>query len=107
MDFSLTEEQTLIQDMARNFAKDELAPYSSKWDEEKSLDRSVFTKAAELGFMGIYSQEEHGGTGLSRLDSAIVFEQLAAGDVSHTAMMTIHNMATWMIDPSVLNMCRA
>ena len=98
MDFQLTEEQTLIQDMARNFAATELAPHSAKWDEEKFLDRSVFAKAAELGFMGMYSSEEHGGTALSRLDSAIVFEQLAAGDVSHTAMMTIHNMATWMVD---------
>ena len=98
MDFQLTEEQTLIQDMAKNFAATELAPHSSKWDEEKILDRTVFAKAAELGFMGMYSGEEHGGTGLSRLDSAIVFEQLAAGDVSHTAMMTIHNMATWMVD---------
>ena len=98
MDFQLTEEQTLIQDMARNFAATELAPYSSKWDEEKFLDRDVFAKAAELGFLGIYTGEEHGGTALSRLDSALVFEQLAAGDVSHTAMMTIHNMATWMID---------
>ncbi len=98
MDFSLTEEQTLIQDMAKNFAATELAPYSSKWDEEKFLDRAVFAKAAELGFMGMYSGEEHGGTALSRLDSAVVFEQLAAGDVSHTAMMTIHNMATWMVD---------
>jgi len=98
MDFQLTEEQTLIQDMAKDFAAVELAPHSATWDEEKFLDRAVFTKAAELGFMGMYSSEEHGGTALSRLDSAIVFEQLAAGDVSHTAMMTIHNMATWMID---------
>ena len=98
MDFQLTEEQVLIQNMARQFAEAELAPYSSKWDEEKNLDRSVFRKAADLGFLGIYTGEEHGGTALSRLDSAIVFEQLAAGDVSHTAMMTIHNMATWMID---------
>ena len=98
MDFQLTEEQTLIQDMAKGFAANELAPHSAKWDEEKYLDRSVFVKAAELGFMGMYTSEEHGGTALSRLDSAIVFEQLAAGDVSHTAMMTIHNMATWMID---------
>ena len=98
MDFSLSEEQVMIQDMARQFAKVELAPYSSKWDEEKILDRAVFTKAAELGFCGIYTGEEHGGTALSRLNSALVFEQLAAGDVSHTAMLTIHNMATWMID---------
>ena len=98
MDFQLTEEQTLIQDMAKSFADAELAPYSSMWDEEKFLERDVFHKAAELGFLGIYTGEEHGGTALSRLDSAIVFEQLARGDVSHTAMMTIHNMATWMID---------
>ena len=98
MNFQLTEEQTLIQDMAKNFAAVELAPHSAKWDEEKFLDRAVFTKAAELGFLGIYTGEEHGGTALSRLDSALVFEQLSAGDVSHTAMMTIHNMATWMVD---------
>ena len=98
MDFQLTEEQTLIQDMAKNFAAIELAPHSARWDEEKFLDRDVFAKAAELGFMGMYSSEEYGGTALSRLDSAIVFEQLASGDVSHTAMMTIHNMATWMVD---------
>lgn len=98
MHFELTEEQTLIQDMARQFAQAELAPHSAKWDEEKFLDRDVFAKAAELGFLGIYTGEEHGGTALSRLDSALVFEQLARGDVSHTAMMTIHNMVTWMID---------
>ena len=98
MHFLLTEEQTMIQDMARQFASAELAPHSAMWDEEKFLDRAVFTKAAELGFCGIYTGEEHGGTALSRLDSALVFEQLAAGDVSHTAMLTIHNMATWMID---------
>ena len=98
MDFQLTEEQILIQDMAKSFATSELAPFSAQWDEEKYLDRNVFLKAAELGFMGIYTSEDYGGTALSRLDCALVFEQLAAGDVSHTAMITIHNMATWMID---------
>ena len=98
MDFQLTEEQILIQDMARSFSESELAPFSAKWDEKKFLDRNVFFKAAELGFMGIYTSEDYGGTALSRLDCALVFEQLAAGDVSHTAMITIHNMATWMID---------
>lgn len=98
MHFMPTEEQTLIQDMARGFAATELAPHAEKWDREKFLDRGVFERAAALGFLGIYTSEEHGGAALSRLDSAIVFEQLAAGDVSHTAMMTIHNMATWMVD---------
>ena len=98
MQFQPTEEQTLITDMARQFAATELAPNAEKWDREKFLDRNIFKKAAELGFLGIYTSDEHGGSALSRLDSALVFEQLAAGDVSHTAMMTIHNMATWMID---------
>lgn len=98
MDFTLSEEQVMIQDMARHFADSELAPHSALWDEEKFLDRSIFTKAADLGFCGIYTGEDYGGTGLSRLDSALVFEQLARGDVSHTAMLTIHNMATWMVD---------
>ncbi|MEO1554696.1 MAG: acyl-CoA dehydrogenase family protein [Pseudomonadota bacterium] len=97
MHFQLTEDLTLIRDMAASFAEAELAPHSEHWDQEKYLDRAVFEKAAELGFLGIYIPEEEGGTGLSRLASAMVFEQLSAGDVSHTAMMTIHNMATWMI----------
>ncbi len=71
MDFQLTEEQTLIQDMARQFSDAELAPHSSMWDEEEFLDRAVFQKAAQLGFLGIYTGEEHGGTALSRLDSAL------------------------------------
>ena len=98
MQFQPTEEQTLITDMARQFAASELAPNAEKWDHEKFLDRSVFKKAAELGFLGIYTSTGHGGSALTRLDSALVFEQLAAGDISHTAMMTIHNMATWMVD---------
>ena len=98
MQFQPSEEQTLITDMARQFAAAELSPHAEKWDREKFLDREVFRKAAELGFLGIYTSGDHGGSALSRLDSALVFEQLAAGDVSHTAMMTIHNMATWMID---------
>ena len=98
MDFQLTQEQVLIQDMARQFSDNELAPHAEKWDREKFLDRGVYKKAAELGFGGIYTSEDFGGSSLSRLDSALVFEQLARGDVSHTAMLTIHNMATWMID---------
>lgn len=98
MQFQLTEEQVMIQDMARQFSDKELAPHAEKWDAEKFLDRTVLERAAELGFGGIYTSEEHGGSAMTRLDSALVFEQLARGDVSHTAMLTIHNMATWMID---------
>jgi alkylation response protein AidB-like acyl-CoA dehydrogenase len=97
MHFQLTEEQSLIQDMARQFSDSELAPHSAMWDEEAFLDKAVFAKFAELGFCGIYISEGDGGTGLSRLDSVLVFEQLSRGDVSHTAMLTIHNMASWML----------
>ena len=100
MQFQPTEEQTLITDMARQFAAAELAPNAEKWDREKFLDREVFKKAAGLGFLGIYTSEDHGGSALSRLDSALVFEQLAAGDVSHTAMMTIHNICLLYTSPS-------
>ena len=97
MQFELTEDLAMIQDMAAQFAAAELAPHAERWDADGALDRDIFAKAAELGFLGIYIPEEDGGTGLTRLASALVFEQLAAGDVSHTAMMTIHNMASWMI----------
>lgn len=98
MDFNFTEEQRLIINMARQFSEAELAPSSLDWDARGGLERAVFKKAAELGFGGIYVSVDYGGTDLSRLSSALVFEQLARGDVTHTAMLTIHNMATWMID---------
>ena len=97
MNLALSETQRLYQTTARQFSDAELAPQSARWDEEKALSRDVFRAFAELGFGGIYIDEAHGGTGLSRLDSVLVFEQLARGDVSHTAMLTIHNMASWMI----------
>lgn len=98
MDFSLTEDQRAIQDAARAFAAAELAPHSALWDEEKIFPVDVMRKAAELGFAAIYTGEEHGGSALSRLDAAIIFEELAYGDVSTAAFISIHNMATWMID---------
>ena len=98
MDFSLTEDQRAIQDMARAFAEAELAPHSARWDEERHFPVEEMRKAAELGFAGIYTQEEFGGTALGRLDAAIIFEELARGDVSTAAFISIHNMATWMVD---------
>src|SRR5690606_33253922 len=98
MDFSLTDDQRAIQDMARAFAEAELAPHSARWDEDKHFPVDVMRKAAELGFAGIYTQDEHGGSGLGRADAAVIFEELAAGDVSVAAFISIHNMATWMID---------
>lgn len=98
MDFALTEDQRAIADMARAFADSELAPHSARWDEEKHFPVDVMRKAAELGFAAIYTGEEHGGTGLGRVESAIIFEELSRGDVSVAAFISIHNMACWMID---------
>jgi alkylation response protein AidB-like acyl-CoA dehydrogenase len=98
MDFSLTDDQTAIQEAARAFAEAELAPHAARWDEEKIFPVDVLREAAALGFAGIYVQEDVGGSGLSRLDSAIIFEELARGCVSTAAFLSIHNMACWMID---------
>ena len=98
MDFSLTEDQRAIQDAARAFADAELAPHSAEWDETKHFPVDVMKHAAEMGFCGIYTGEEHGGMALGRVEAAVIFEELSRGDVSTAAFISIHNMATWMID---------
>ena len=98
MDFNLTDDQRAIEDAARAFAAAELAPHSARWDEESHFPVDVLKKAAELGFAGLYVKEDVGGSALSRLDASIVFEQLSYGDVSTAAFISIHNMASWMID---------
>ncbi len=98
MHFALSDDQRAIQDAARNFALAELAPHSARWDEDKHFPVDVMRQAAALGFAGIYVREDVGGSGLSRLDAALIFEALSEGDVSTAAFMSIHNMASWMID---------
>ncbi|MDA1075001.1 MAG: acyl-CoA dehydrogenase family protein [Proteobacteria bacterium] len=97
MDFKLSEEQQAYQSLARQFARNELAPNAAAWDLEQTFPIEVLRKAGELGFMGVYCPVQAGGLGLSRLDASIVFEELAQGCTSTTAFMTIHNMATWMV----------
>ncbi|HEY8004893.1 MAG TPA: isobutyryl-CoA dehydrogenase [Phenylobacterium sp.] len=98
MDFNLTEDQRAIEDAARAFAAAELAPHSARWDAESHFPVDVMRKGAELGFGGLYVQEDVGGSALGRLDASIVFEQLSYGDVTTAAFISIHNMASWMID---------
>jgi alkylation response protein AidB-like acyl-CoA dehydrogenase len=97
MDFTLNEEQLAFQEAARAFAQGEMAPLAAKWDEEKIFPTDVIAKAGELGFCGMYCPEDVGGMGLSRLDTAIILEELAAGCTSTAAFISIHNMATWMM----------
>lgn len=97
MDFALTEEQIAFQDSARDFASSELAPRAAEWDEEEIFPLEVIRRSGEMGFLGLYTPEAYGGLGLPRLDSAIIFEELAAGCTSTAAYLTIHNMVAWMI----------
>ncbi|MDG2494942.1 MAG: isobutyryl-CoA dehydrogenase [Alphaproteobacteria bacterium] len=94
----LDEQQIAIQDMARGFAAEQLAPFAKQWDEEKHFPVDTLREMAQLGFAGIYLQEEHGGSGLSRFEAALIFEALSGGCTSTAAFMTIHNMASWMVD---------
>ena len=98
MDFAFDEDQTAIWDAARGFALAELAPHSARWDEEHHFPVEVMRKAAELGFAALYVREDVGGSALSRLDATLVFEALSYGDVATAAFISIHNMASWMID---------
>src|SRR3954468_11483585 len=98
MDFSLTDDQRAIEDAARAFAAQEMAPHSARWDEEKHFPVEVLKKAAELGFAGLYVQEDVGGAALSRRGPSIVFDHLSYGDVATPAFISIHNMASWRID---------
>lgn len=97
MDFSLSAEQTAFVTMAKEFSRREFAPHAARWDVEEHFPKDALRKAGELGFMGLYTPTVAGGLGLSRLDSSLIVEELAAGCTSTTAFLTIHNMATWMV----------
>ncbi|ENM1123054.1 acyl-CoA dehydrogenase family protein [Vibrio parahaemolyticus] len=97
MDFELNEDQRAFADTAQQFSLERLAPMATEWDEKQIFPKDVLKEAGELGFLSLYTPEEHGGLGLSRLDASIVFEQLSMGCTSTTAFMTIHNMVSWMV----------
>jgi alkylation response protein AidB-like acyl-CoA dehydrogenase len=98
MDFDLTEEQRGFAASARQFARHEMMPKARDWDEGEIFPIEALRKAAALGFGGIYVKEDVGGSALSRLDAALIFEELAQGCTSTAAYISIHNMAAWMID---------
>jgi len=98
MDFELSEEQRAFQATAREFARAEFLPNAREWDEKYVFPAQALRKAAALGFGGMYIREDVGGSNLSRLDAAIIFEELAQGCTSTAAYLSIHNMAIWMID---------
>ena len=98
MDFELGEERQAIREMARQFAADELAPHAAAWDADGTFPVATMRRAAALGMASIYVREASGGSGLGRLDAALIFEELAAGCTTTAAFLSIHNMVAWMID---------
>ena len=98
MDFALSAEQEAFRDLARRFAESELAPHAAEWDRDCTFPVEALRKAAALGFGGIYVRDDVGGSNLTRLDAALIFEGLARGCASSAAYVSIHNMASWMID---------
>ena len=96
--FDLTEDQLAIQEMARRFTADAITPFAAEWDEKHIFPRDTIRAAAGLGFGGIYVSEESGGIGLGRLEAALIMEAMAYGCPSTSAFISIHNMASWMID---------
>jgi len=97
MDFALSEEQQAIFDMAHNFAQHAIAPHALAWDEQAILPRDVLEASAELGLTSIYVPEEHGGSGLNRLEASLIFEALAMACPTVSAYLSIHNMISWMV----------
>lgn len=98
MDFELNDDQRAIEDVARRFARERLAPFAAEWDEKETFPVETLREAASLGFAGIYVRSDVGGSEMSRLDAAIIMEELSSGCTSTAAFISIHNMASWMID---------
>ncbi|MBK1868352.1 acyl-CoA dehydrogenase family protein [Aestuariivirga sp. YIM B02566] len=98
MDFALTDDQAQIRDMVRGFAAEKIAPYAAQWENEKAIPRQILKEAAELGLAAITVREESGGSGLSRVESVLIFEELSYADPVVASFLSIHNMCAWMID---------
>ncbi len=98
MQFDLTEDQRSIQEMARRFTADRVVPFAAGWDQRSEFPRATIVEAAGLGFGSIYISEASGGIGLGRMEAALIMEAMAYGCPSFSAFISIHNMASWMID---------
>jgi alkylation response protein AidB-like acyl-CoA dehydrogenase len=96
--FALSDEQLVVRDMAKAFADDRLAGGALEWDRKRIFPVEVMREAAALGMAAIYVREDVGGSGMTRLDAALIFEALATGCPTVSAYISIHNMVAWMID---------
>ena len=98
MDFALSAEQEAVFEMARGFGAEHIAPHARRWEAQGTIPRDLWPKIAELGLAGIYVSENHGGSGLTRLDATLVFEALSMSCASVAAFLSIHNMCAKMIE---------
>ncbi|MCL9683434.1 acyl-CoA dehydrogenase family protein [Legionella maioricensis] len=98
MDFEFTEEHVAFREMAADFAQKKLAPMADSWDEHSQFPVDVLREAADLGMAGMMAREDIGGAQLTRLDAALIFEQLATGCITTSAYLSIHNMVTSLVD---------
>lgn len=106
MDFRLSEQQIAIKDMVREFAEHEITPYSAEWDEKHYFPIETLKKAAGLGLAAICVKSDMGGSELSRLDSAIIIEELATACPTTASYLSIHNMVASLIDNYASNELR-
>ncbi|MBA2393332.1 MAG: acyl-CoA dehydrogenase family protein [Ktedonobacteraceae bacterium] len=97
MKFDLDEEQTEIRDIVRRFTAQEIAPHAESWDELSYFPREIYIKMAELGLMGMTTPETYGGSMLGRLAGALVYEELAKGEMATAVGLSVHNMVTGSI----------
>ena len=93
----LDDEQQEIRDLARKFAQQEIAPHAEQWDEESHFPREIFSVLGELGLAGTLIPEEYGGSQLSRLTAAVIYEQIAQADMSTAVWLSVHNMVAGLI----------
>ncbi|MGO4336130.1 isobutyryl-CoA dehydrogenase [Labrys sp. KB_33_2] len=98
MDFELSDEQVAIREMATGFAAEAIAPHALEWDQNKHFPIDTLRAAAGLGMAAIYVREDVGGSGLTRLDAALIFEALSSGCPAVAAFLSIHNMCAWIVD---------
>lgn len=96
--FGLSVDQLAMRETAMDFAREQLAPDALRWDKEKHFPLDVLREAAALGFAAINASDEHGGVGLARLNSVVIFEALAMGCPTIAAYLSVHNMCVWMVD---------
>ena len=94
MNFNLTEDQELIRNMVRNFADTEIKPIAAEIDKTHRFPSETVERMKELSLFGLALPEEYGGTGVDSLVAAIVYEELARVDASHSIILSVHGMAT-------------